>query len=129
MDNSIVLAKFIGPFIILIAVGVLFNIKIFRQIMEDFLKSPGLIYITGLITFVAGLAIVLFHNIWTTDWRVLITAFGWISVVKGALLTILPGSPVKLTKIYMKNINLVAIPWAIMLLIGIFLTLKGYIIK
>ena len=101
MDNSILLAKFIGPFIILIAVGVLFNIKIFKKIMEDFLNSPALVYVTGLVTFVAGLAIVLFHNIWAADWRVLITIFGWISIIKGALLTILPSSPVKLTKIYM----------------------------
>ena len=33
----------------------------------------------------AGLAIVLTHNIWAADWRVLITLFGWLNVIGGAL--------------------------------------------
>jgi hypothetical protein len=32
-----------------------------------------------------GLAIVLTHNIWTADWRVLITLFGWLSAIGGAV--------------------------------------------
>ena len=85
-----------------------------------------IVYVTGLITFVAGLAIVLFHNIWVLDWRVIITVFGWIALIKGAWLVILPGTLVKVAEAYLKNIKLVVIPWIIMLALGIFLTIKGY---
>lgn len=126
MESSLLLARFIGPYIILIGIGLIFNQKVFRQIMEDFLKNPALVFVTGLITFVTGLAIVLFHNIWIADWRVMITLFGWIALIKGVWLIVLPGTLAKTTKLYMKNFKLVLIPWTIMLFIGIFLTAKGY---
>ncbi|MFA5337823.1 MAG: hypothetical protein WC330_05785, partial [Candidatus Omnitrophota bacterium] len=83
MHPSIFLAQLIGPFIVLISIGMLLNLKVYRQIIEDFLKSTALIYISGLITFVTGLAIVLFHNLWVADWRVIITVFGWLTLIKG----------------------------------------------
>ena len=126
MDSSILLARLMGPYIILIGVSLIFNQKIFLQIMEDFPKNPSLVFITGLLTFVAGLATVLFHNIWVWDWRIIITIFGWLVLIKGLLLVVLPGSVGKTTKIYAGNPKLVMIPWGIMILIGIFCTIKGY---
>lgn len=85
MENSILLAKFIGPYITLVGIALLFNLKTCRRIMEDFFKNSALVYVTGLITFVAGMAIVLFHNIWVLDWRVIITLFGWNTLIKGGM--------------------------------------------
>jgi uncharacterized membrane protein len=127
MDNSIFLSKLIGPYIIVIGVGLVFNRKLFRQILEDFPKNHALVYLSGLITFVTGLAIVLTHNIWARDWRTIITVFGWMALVKGIWLIIRPGAVEKMTRIYLKHMQLVLIPWAIMLLIGLFLTIKGYL--
>jgi len=127
MENSVLLARLIGPYIIVIGIGLMFNQKIFRQIMEDFLKNPALVFMTGIITFITCLAIVLFHNIWVADWRVIITIFGWVGLIKGAWLIVLPGTLLRMTKVYSENIKLVLIPWVIMLLIGIFLTVKGYV--
>ena len=128
MDSSTLLARLMGPYIIVIGISLIFNQKVFRQIMEDLPKNPSLVFVTGLLTFVAGLATVLFHNIWVADWRAIITIFGWIILIKGVLLVILPGTLVKVTKIYSNNFKLVLVPWTIMILIGIFLTIKGYII-
>jgi len=128
MDSSILLARLMGPYIILIGASLMLNQKIFRKIMEDFPKNPSLVFITGLLTFVAGLATLLFHNMWVADWRVLITIFGWIALIKGIMLVVLPGTLLKTTKIYSDNFKLVLIPWGIMILIGIFLMVKGYII-
>jgi uncharacterized membrane protein len=96
--------------------------------MEDFPKNPSLVFVTGLLTFVAGLATVIFHNIWVADWRVIITIFGWIMLIKGILLVLLPSAMIKTTKIYSDNLKLILIPWGVMILIGIFLTIKGYIV-
>lgn len=128
MDNSILLARFIGPFIIVIGVGLLCNTKVFRQIVEDFFKNAALVYMSGLITFVAGLSIVLFHNIWAADWRTIITVFGWLTFIKGAWLIVLPRTLVRVIDVYAKNIKLLVIPWIIMLAIGFFLTVKGFFI-
>lgn len=126
MDTSILLAKFLGPFIMVIGIGLLFNIKRYRKILEDFRKDSALIYVTGLITFVTGLAIVLLHNLWVGDWRLIITVFGWITLIKGAWLVILPQTLARVGDMYLKNMKRVVVPWIIMLAIGIFLSVKGY---
>ena len=126
MDNSIFLAKFIGPYIMVISISLLFNLKAFQKIMEDFFKNAALVYVTGLITFVAGLAIVLFHNLWILDWRIIVTLLGWNILIKGAWLIISPDTSAKMAALFTKNNKLVIIPWIIMLAIGIFLTAKGY---
>jgi len=126
MTNSELLARLIGPYIIVIGIGLKSNQNVYRTIMVDFEKNQALIFITGIMTFIMGLAIVLFHNIWALDWRILITLFGWAGLIKGAWLIILPNSLTKITKRYTENFKLVLIPWTIMLFVGIFLTLKGY---
>ena len=126
MGNSILLAKFIGPYIMVIGIGLLFNLKAFQRIMEDFFKNAALVYVTGLITFVAGLAIVLFHNMWVFDWHLIITLLGWNILIKGTWLIISPETSAKMAALFAKNNKLVIIPLLIMLAIGIFLTAKGY---
>jgi len=126
MDNSILFAKFIGPYIMVIGIGLLFNSKAFQKIMEDFSKNSALVYLAGLITFVAGLFVTLFHNLWVLDWRIVITLFGWSIFIKGAWLIISPDTSAKMAASFAKNHKLVIILWVIMLAIGVFLTTKGY---
>ncbi|MBN2453881.1 MAG: hypothetical protein JXB40_06475 [Candidatus Omnitrophica bacterium] len=126
MENSIVIAKFMGPYIVLIGLGLLFNTKVYMNVMDDCFKNAALVYVMGLLTFVAGLAIVIFHNIWVRDWRVLITLFGWIALIKGVWLVVLPDTAVKITKRFKKDIKLAVIPWVIITGIGVFLIFKGF---
>jgi 1,4-dihydroxy-2-naphthoate octaprenyltransferase len=41
--------------------------------------------ILGMFALLAGLAIVNVHNLWVSDWRVIITILGWLAIVRGAL--------------------------------------------
>jgi len=126
MDNSILLARFIGPFIVVVGAAILLNAQMFRKIGTDFFKNSALVYLGGIMTFFMGLAVVLFHNLWTADWRVIITVFGWLTLVKGAVLIICPDELAKSTKAWLKNTNVLIIPWSIMLALGIFLIFKGF---
>ncbi|MDD5561729.1 MAG: hypothetical protein PHT50_06355 [Candidatus Omnitrophica bacterium] len=126
MENSILIARFVGPYIIVIAIGLLLNLKTYRKIVEGFFDNAAIVYIAGLMAFVAGLAIVLFHNIWAMDWRIIITLFGWSALIKGTLFVVSPAASVKMAQVFIKNIKLVVIPWIGMLVLGIFLVFKGY---
>ena len=46
-------------------------------------QIPPVVYLSGVLMFVAGLAIVRVHNRWTRDWTVLVTLTGWLSVALG----------------------------------------------
>jgi uncharacterized membrane protein HdeD (DUF308 family) len=90
MQTSIFLAKLIGPFALALGLAMLVHTSNFRVLANEFLANPALIFLSGIITLPAGLAIVLTHNVWTPDWRVLITILGWLAIVSGALRIIVP---------------------------------------
>jgi len=126
MENSVFLAKLLGPYCIIVAVGILFNLKTYQKVMEDFCKNSALIYLGGVIALLFGLLVVLFHNVWVANWAVIITIFGWLGIIKGAWLIILPNTVAKLTEVYQKKVALLVVHLFIVVAIGIFLTIKGY---
>jgi hypothetical protein len=92
MQTSIFLAALIGPVMLIAAIGMLLNPGGQRAMMLAFLDSPPLIYLSGVLAMVAGLAIVLYHNVWAADWRVIITLLGWAGTIGGAARMLSPGS-------------------------------------
>ena len=89
-STSIFLARLIGPLLIVVGIGMLANGAAFRPIAEEFLRSLALIYLTGLIAMVAGTAIVIVHNVWTPDWRAIVTIVGWLAVIGGIVRIVAP---------------------------------------
>ena len=85
MQTSIFIAKLIGPILLVVGFAVVINEKTFRAIAKEVLGSPALIYLFGVIDLALGLVLVLVHNLWVADWRVIITLIGWISIVRGVV--------------------------------------------
>ena len=96
MQRSIYLAKLMGPVFVAMGVGMLLNAPIFRILAEQFLSSYALIFLAGLITLTAGIALVLAHNVWVGDWRLIITLIGWLSVIGGMFRIIAPNLVVRI---------------------------------
>jgi 1,4-dihydroxy-2-naphthoate octaprenyltransferase len=46
-------------------------------------QIPPVVYLSGVLLFIAGLAIIRAHNHWTRDWTVLITLSGWSGLILG----------------------------------------------
>ena len=47
--------------------------------IAEIVISPTLVYFSGLLALLAGLAILNVIGQWIVDWRVIITVFGWLS--------------------------------------------------
>jgi hypothetical protein len=90
MQTSVFLAQLIGPLLLVMGVGMAANADSYRTMAQEFLASRALIYIAGLLAFVPGLAIVLVHNVWVFDWRVIITLLGWLAVIGGIFRLVAP---------------------------------------
>jgi len=57
------------------------------DIENRLVHNPAMLFLAGIITLVAGLAIVLSHNVWSGGTLpVTVTLLGWISLIKGVLL-------------------------------------------
>jgi len=46
-------------------------------------QIPPVVYLSGVLMFVGGLAVVRAHNYWRRDWTILVTLSGWFGVVLG----------------------------------------------
>lgn len=46
-------------------------------------QIPPVVYLSGVLMFVAGLAIVRAHNRWARDWTVMVTLSGWFGLLLG----------------------------------------------
>ncbi len=90
MDISLFLSKALGLYLVIISVGMLINACTLKPILGEMLQSPGLIFVTGVIAMIVGVLIVISHNIWTLDWRVIITLIGWTSLIKGTIRVVIP---------------------------------------
>ena len=49
------------------------------------LQIPPVVYLSGVLMFVAGLSIVRAHNVWARNWTVLVTLCGWFLLVLGTV--------------------------------------------
>lgn len=83
MQTSIFLAKLIGPVALLMGLVMLLDPARVRTMAREVMQGEAFIFMSGIITLPIGLALVNAHNIWTLDWRVLITLFGWMAVAAG----------------------------------------------
>ena len=83
MPSSKTIAGMIGPTLIAIAVALLVNLESFPALAESVSRDPLLIFVSGVLMFIAGLAIVRVHNRWEADWTVLVTVLGWIALIGG----------------------------------------------
>lgn len=82
MDNSIFLAKFWGWYFILFFALFMLYPKRIKQ-MFSFAKDDKFMLILSILGIIIGLLNILAHNLWVKDWRVIITLFGWFSLLKG----------------------------------------------
>jgi hypothetical protein len=127
METSIFLARLIGPVLLVMGVGMVANRQGFRTMAEEFLASRALIFLAGLLALVPGLAIVLVHNVWAFDWRLIITVLGWLSVIGGMFRILLPQQVTAVGSAMLARDHVLTVGGIAMLVIGAILTLFGYL--
>jgi 1,4-dihydroxy-2-naphthoate octaprenyltransferase len=77
--NSKGIGALLGPTIVAM---VLAELPLVQPHLYD-AQTPPVVYLSGVLMFIAGLAIVRAHNHWIADWTVLITLSGWFFLLLG----------------------------------------------
>src|SRR4051794_41870284 len=119
MTTSVFLARLIGPVMLVIGLAVFANQRAFRDMAEEFLASRALLFPSGRLIMPMGLAIVLTHNVWTADWRVLITLFGWLNAIGGAVRLIAPVWVMQTGRVMLRRPYFTPIAAAIWVVLGL----------
>jgi uncharacterized membrane protein len=126
MQNSVFLAKLMGPLFLAVGIGLIANAAVYKKLFAEFLDSTALVYLSGVLTMAAGLALVLTHNVWALDWRVIITVLGWLLAIGGAVRIVIPQGTQKIGRRFLKHPQATIIAAVVWLAIGAVLCFFGY---
>jgi hypothetical protein len=127
MANSKTIAGLIGPTLIALAAATLINLGSISTLVESVSHDPALVMVSGVLSFVAGLAVVRVHNHWAGDWAVLVTILGWLLLVGGLVRLLFPIWLAGMAASFAQSTGLIAGEAIVFLVIGAFLSYKTYI--
>ena len=114
MTDSRSIAQMIGPTLVAVTLSEALNLHIWSA------NIPAVTYLDGSLLFVAGLSIVRVHNLWKRDWPLAITLIAWGSMCGGLFRMFAPEYQSG------RNPTVEYTIIAILFVLGIFLTFKGY---
>ena len=83
METSIFLAKVIGLISVISTTAVMIRYKESHVFEEEAVKSSSFTHISGFVFLILGVLLVVSHPVWVLDWRIVITIFGWLLLLKG----------------------------------------------
>jgi hypothetical protein len=126
MTSARTIAGLTGPTLIAIAIAMLLNLGSFPAMVEQVAHEPALIFLSGILLFVAGLAMLRVHNIWSGGWPVLVTVLGWLAVLGGLARMFFPIRLASVAAQIGQSRSLIAGGAVVLLLVGGFLSFKAY---
>lgn len=126
MTASIFIARLLGPVFLAAGFAVLLKPAAFRAIIEDFIARPALIYMAGFFGLLGGMALVLSHNLWVADWRVVLTLIGWVTILRALLAIYAPQWAICAGRKLLANRNLMLAAEVVDLGLGLVMSYFGY---
>jgi hypothetical protein len=118
MQDSRRLAGLLGPIIVAVTLS---ETELINPDLYD-KQIPPVVYLSGCLFFIAGLAIVRIHNHWTTAWPVLITLVGWFAILLGLVRMF----ATRMYQVGAQDSTALLFPELALCAVGAFLTFKGY---
>jgi uncharacterized membrane protein HdeD (DUF308 family) len=120
MPNSKRIAALVGPTMVAMLAS---ECPLVQPHLYD-AQIPPVVYLSGVLMFVAGLAILRAHNHWARDWTVLVTLSGWFSLLLG--LTRMFGAGVYQRRSANTSATTFMILEGVLLVIALFITFRAY---
>jgi len=126
MSTSKLIAGLMGPTLVALAAALVLNLGAIPVLVEAVSHDPALVLVSGVVTFVAGLAVVRSHNRWAADWTVLVTILGWLALLGGLVRMLFPVKLAQMAAGFTGHQGAVMAEAAVFLVLGAFLSVKGY---
>ena len=126
MRTSKTIAALVGPTLIASAISIFINLHAWPALVDQAFRNPPLVFVSGYPLFVAGLAMVYFHNRWAVGWPVLVTALGWLAVLGGLSRILFPSRLAEIAMRAVHTTGVMPVAAIIILVLGAFLSLQAY---
>lgn len=125
MCTSVYYAQVMGLWLFLVALAMIVHQPRYKKTVMDTLSHPSLMTFSGLIALGLGLLVVVSHNIWVSQWPVVVTLVGWVLIIQGIMRIFWPESFAKMTKDMLAGSGYTFMSW-VWLLVGIYLIWAGF---
>ena len=126
--RTVFLSRLLGLYCTILALAMITRKQATLESITALLHDPSMIFVLGVITLVAGLAMVLAHNVWSGGGlAVIVTLGGWIILIKSLFLLFLP--PEMEAAFVLRRLHyqqLFYVYAAVSLVFGIYLTSSGF---
>ncbi len=124
---TIYLAKLFGLYCIIFALAMMAHKREAVEAIRALVRSPPLLLFVEVIGLMAGLALVLGHDVWSGGvLPVVVTLLGWLVLIRGAALLAMPeNAKIRLfeTLRYEERFH---VYMGVVLILGIYLTVAGF---
>jgi len=119
--------QFIGLIYLAVGLGILLNPRYYKQMFADFKTSIAVMYLGGIFAFAIGFLLITFHNIWVKDISVIITIVGWMALLKGISILVLPKLMMKTMDIFInEKTNILMIMAGFVIILGTLFAWLGF---
>ena len=128
MDVTLFLAQIMGVYFVVVGVGALLNPARMKGAMQEAKRSYLLPYFDGAIALVVGLLIVLNHNVWDGLLETLVSLVGWIAVVEGVLMMLLPQKTISGMMEAMMGAQMARLMGVVATVVGLYFVYNGFLL-
>lgn len=111
-----------------IGLGMLAAPRFYEEMLNKMINNEAVLFVTGLLVLVIGYFLVAYHNIWIGGWTIIITIIGWLALLKGLMMVVIPEKSLKLYNSIKISKGSLSIYGAIVSVLGIILTYLGYFV-
>jgi len=125
MCLSLFFAQVIGCYLFLVSLAMLVHQARFKKMMHEFIASHTLITFSGILNLIIGLVIVVSHNVWVSQWPVVVTIVGWALLLQALMRIFFPEAFVKMMRELMAKTGYLLMSW-VLLIVGIYLIWAGF---
>lgn len=125
MCVTLFFAQVIGAYLFLMSLAMLIHQGRYRKVGTDLVVNTTISTVMGMIGLLLGLVIVVTHNIWVSDWPVVITIIGWVLILTNLLRIFFPEPHEKMMRDITAKNGYIILAW-LWLLVGLYLLWAGF---
>jgi hypothetical protein len=109
----------------LVALSMALNRNNIELLFEAY-RSSAAVFITGVVELILGIAMVVSHNVWTLDFRVVLTLIGWGLLARGVGRTLFPSRVVSMLASFRRAQSAFVPLLIVVFLVGAYLSYNAF---
>ncbi|MCH8889215.1 hypothetical protein IID26_02210 [Patescibacteria group bacterium] len=126
MENTALLAQFLGLFSVILALSMLIRRKMVVHIMKGVLKNRATTYLIGMLEVIGGLLLVLNHAVWDSALTTAISVLGWLLLIEGVFYLFATQKFIKSIVKILDNYKAYYISSILYFIFGVYLVYAGF---